>query len=396
MDVDPAQQDGRPERESGPRAWVVLAMTLAVAGLLVGGGLFLAGRLGTDSADEGAPATVAPLGTAAAAPASANRRFERTAESGITLRVYSTDEIQDFGMGFEADDLPAKCRAAGMVQATAIGAAAVTTTQSILTEEAPERGNVGFGVGGVIEGEPILALVLQTPPDVTAVGVSTAAGGIDSMTPVDGISALAVPAPEALAQMFSGLGGGVNGADPWSGVLVELRRADGSTTKLQGEQLQMGVGLWNDPDCVQQFEPEPGPTVTLPPPTLPEGTGELPPDPAAAEAEIRAAFDAAYTPGAAADRRRLEVIDDPSGIQFMIDRVRSDPNGIELDPTELEIGTIGFLTAVEASFLYEIELPDGRRDEYVFGRARFVDGAWKITRATVCNDWEKVFTNCGP
>lgn len=400
--VDEHGFEGRTERQSGPRTGLVLGLTALIVGVL-GGGAFAASRfVGGDDDGPAGPATTAAEPELAAADEidSPTKLFQRTTEGGVDLRVFRSDQAPMWGMPGENfdDERPAFCRPSGTVQATAIGAAAVVSSQATITEDPGEQGNVGFSVGGVIEDEPLLVFVIQVPAGTAAVGASSAGGGRDSMTPVDGIAALVVPAPEALAAMWSGIGGVAFNGDPWQGILVEFQHDDGSTTRLSGDDLNSGLSMsFNDPICWEQPPLDPdAPVVTIPPPTLPPGNGELPPDPAAARTEIRAAMDAVYRPGPANDERRVQLIDDPSGVQFMLDRLRDDPNGREIDADHFEVLEIGFLTAVEASFFYELRMDDYMDWGLQYGRARFIDGAWKITRATLCNDYSKTNNSCGP
>jgi hypothetical protein len=161
------------------------------------------------------------------------------------------------------------------------------------------------------------------------------------------------------------------------------------------EQLVQGPALWADPQC-QDIEIAPPPEVDLstPPGSLPAGTGRLPADPSAARQEIEAAMRTVYAMGGAGDAARLARIDDPGGVQFALDRLR------ELRGGEPQIGAIAihdlvFLTDVEASYFYAITL-DGEPRPLQYGRARLVDGAWKITRATFCQDLLTLGWDCGP
>ncbi len=393
--------EGRTERQTGPRAGLVVGLTALLIAVVGGGGYAATRLLSDDSGDAAAPATTTPGPAVAEAEAvdSPTKLFQRTTEGGVDLRVFRSDQAPMWGpgQGFE-DDRPAFCTPTGTVQATAIGDAAVVTSSTMITEEPGERGNVGFSVGGLIEEEPLLVFTVQAPAGTVAVGASSIGGGSDTMEPVEGIAALVVPAPEDLAQMWGGFAPGPVNGNPWQGILLEFQHADGSTSRVTGEELNTGLlQSFNDPVCWEQPPIDPdAPVVTIPPPTLPPGTGELPPDPSAARTEIRAAMEAVYRPGPANDERRVALIDDPSGVQFMLDRLRDDPNGREIDADHFEVLEIGFLTAVEASFFYELRMDDYYDWGMQYGRARFIDGVWKITRATICNDYSKTGNSCGP
>lgn len=400
--ADPhAPLEGRTERESGPRTVVVLGLSAVLLAALAGVGIVAAREFGADEAEAPATTLAAEPELAEAEVAdSPTKLFDRVTDAGVSLRVFRSDDVPQWGPwnapGFE-DERPESCRQVGTVQATAIGDAAVVTSQTPLSADPGDTGNVSFGVGGLIEDEPLLVFTVQVPTGTVAVGASAAGGGRDSMEPVDGVAALVIDAPEALAEMWSGMAV-QPAADPWQGIVLEFRTGSGDTTRLTGTELNSGMLMsFNDPACWEQPPVDPdAPVVTIPPPTLPPGNGELPEDPDAAATAIRAALDAVYAPGPRRDAARVAAIDDPSGVQFMLDRVRDDPNGREIEPDHLELVEVGFLSAVEASFFYEL------RDDSVmdfgqqYGRARFIDGAWKITRATFCHDYERIGAGCGP
>ncbi len=104
-----------------------------------------------------------------------------------------------------------------------------------------------------------------------------------------------------------------------------------------------------------------------------------------------------YAAGDAADPGRIDLLDDPSGVQFALDHVREFDTDMRLDKMQLEFGDLVFLTDVEASFLYTVTIGDhGEIYYFQFGRARLIDGRWKVTRATYCQDIAHVGWNCGP
>ncbi len=54
-----------------------------------------------------------------------------------------------------------------------------------------------------------------------------------------------------------------------------------------------------------------------------------------------------------------------------------------------------FLSAVEAAFDYELRGLGVDHDE-LFGRARLVDGTWRLTRGTICRDLRDAGIECPP
>lgn len=369
---------------------VVIVSVLVAVGLVAGLG-FAVTRILAD--DEGSGVAVRERDVGAAADDEGPRKvLERTTEHGIELRVHVTDDVGLFG-GFEGEGRPGWCEITGMLQATAVAPEAVATTQVPLTRQAPRNGNIALLAGGMIEGAPLWGVLAQVGPDVVAVNARGVNGAADSMEPVGGVVALAMPAPDDLEDIFNQFGAPRDaGADE---LAVQLERADGTTTFVTMEQLVQGPALWADPQC-QDIEIAPPPEVDLstPPGSLPAGTGRLPADPSAARQEIEAAMRTVYAMGGAGDASRLARIDDPGGVQFALDRLR------ELRGGEPQIGAIAihdlvFLTDVEASYFYAITL-DGEPRPLQYGRARLVDGAWKITRATFCQDLLTLGWDCGP
>jgi len=122
---------------------------------------------------------------------------------------------------------------------------------------------------GIAEQAPIGVVVVQVGVDVAEVRATFPDGSVDSMAPVEGAAALAMP-----------------GAFSWEdSVTVDAVGADGAVlaTETAGGMYGMG-GVWGRPEC----QPPPPP-----PPTLPEA-GEQPEDPAAAEAGVRAAVETVF------------------------------------------------------------------------------------------------------
>jgi hypothetical protein len=318
--------------------------------------------------------------------------LERTTDHGIELRVHVTDDVGLFG-GIEGEGRPAWCEITGMLQATAVAPEAVATTQVPLTRQAPRNGNIALLAGGMIEGAPLWGILAQVGPDVVAVNARGANGTADSMEPVGGVVALAMPAPDDLEDIFDQFGAPRRAeADE---LAVQLERADGTTTFVTMEQLVQGPALWADPQCQEiEIAPPPAVDVTTPPGSLPARTGRQPADPTAARQEIEAAMQTVYATGAAGDAARLERIDDPGGVQFALDKLRELRGG---DPHvgAVVIHDLVFLTDVEASYFYAITLDDQPRP-LQYGRARLVDGAWKVTRATFCQDLLTLGWDCGP
>lgn len=222
-----------------------------------------------------------------------------------------------------------------------------------------------YQVLGVAEQAPIGVVVVQVSGDIAEVRATFADGSVDSMAPVEGAVALAMP-----------------GAFSWEdSVTVDAVGADGAVvaTETAGGPFGM-VGVWDHPEC----QPPPPP-----PPELPEA-GEQPADPAAAESGVRTAIETVFaTDGverteeeAAAYRdEKLALIDDTEGVEDAMNQLGEAYPGIVVTPA---VTDLVFRAPDRATVLFSLETSitdfDNRLGELVL-----VDGTWKVTRATVCD-----------
>ena len=382
------------EGRHGPRAWAVVVGTLAAAVVAVGA-VVAVNRWVTPSSKE---ATVETTTTAVdkievelIGNGSANKVVDRTTEAGIKVRVHITDDPNIFGFPQVDTKAPEWCQVISTAMVSAVSADAIAQTQLPITKAPGPKGSVSQFWGGQLEGSPLFGVIVQVAEDVTLVRGAIAGGGNDEMTPIKGLAALAMaaPPPAKNANPFD---------PPQANPSIDLIRADGSSTRVTRDALNNGPAIWSDPECQQAFNPENfEPPPPPDPPKLPPASGLTPPDPAAATAEIHEVMRTIYDKGKLADPNRIELIDDPGGIQFALDHVREFDTDKRLDKFKLEFGDLVFLNDVEASFLYTITIGDqGEIYYHQFGRARLIDGRWKITRATYCQDIAHVGWNCGP
>ncbi len=125
---------------------------------------------------------------------------------------------------------------------------------------------------------------------------------------------------------------------------------------------------------------------------LPEPGVEQPADPAAARAEIETTFGSLYGPrNPDAD----QLIDDPYGLDIARQQVDANGFGDDAEGASVEIHDVVFPTATDAVFLYTLSTPVTEFPDQI-GRARLIDGVWKITRATLCQDMAKAGATCPP
>ena len=222
-----------------------------------------------------------------------------------------------------------------------------------------------YQVLGVAEQAPIGVVVVQVSGDVAEVRATFADGSVDSMAPVDGAVALAMP-----------------GAFGWEdSVTVDAVGADGTVvaTDTAGGPFGMG-GVWDRPEC----QPPPPP-----PPELPEA-GEQPEDPAAAEVGVRTAIETVFTSDgverteeeAAAYRdAKLALIDDTNGVDAAMMKLGEAYPGIVVTPT---VTDLVFRAPDRATVLYSLDTSITDFDNRL-GEVVLVDGTWKVTRSTFCD-----------
>jgi hypothetical protein len=258
----------------------------------------------------------------------------------------------------------------------------------------------------MIEGAPMILVVADVPAGVTRALLSHPGGGADWMEPIDGIAALAIELPAADP-------GDEERGNPEFGpfgpfgpdmklIGVEFLHKDGTTSRLSMDDLFRGPPVWASQEC-NDFSGEGdfgvATTAVFEPPELelPDAGPEQPLDPAAERAAIEAVVTRLYT-GIDDDATLFETVDDASGLDLLMDEVLERPDGDEFLEMEPEITDLVFFSPIEASFIYTSGLSlhndpvMGKLPQ--FGRARLVDGVWKVTRSTICQDIQKIGTPC--
>ena len=403
---EPLRDDGsaRPSTD-GPPAWIILLVTAVVAALVVGGIIgFRAWRGDGDEPEAAAPVVAAPS-TTAEPDVPERRLFTRETDTGIEVRVdlgVPAGVVGDLGMG---EGAPAFCQVVDQATATAISNDEVLQGWLPLTEAAPPDPAptmlgtmMGFGATGM------LGLVVQLDDDAVNARLSTP-GRIDEMEPVEGIAALVVTMPaqpdapgadNSVVDDFPGR----FGLPQLDDVTLSVNYADGRVRHVRGDDLTMGPMIWRgDPECFggppevgppETFSEEDNPfNVRLPPP------GEQPTDPAAGRAAIEAAMSTLY--GAGDDVDVLILVDDPFAIRETFDRIGDLDIGADWADVEVVVEELVFLSPVEAAFEYTVRVEAFFTRDEQFGRARLVDGTWRVGRGTICRDLQESFaTTCPP
>jgi len=405
----------------------VLALT-AVAAVLVAG-VFVGWRMWRgDDADDAAPAAAPPSSSVpqtTAVPDDGAEMIRRTTDAGVELRM----QLNNFNGGgrviangdigeavapttvagddpaggpddpndVDGNGRPDFCDPVGDLAAWAITDDVVLQGSAPWTEGAiPELWpSLMFGGMGEVD---FLAVVMQVDADVRSVRLTSPSGAVDEMEPVGGAVVLAVPSREGDGDI------GMMGGDPdaFDGYQLVAQNADGTARRADWDVIQQGHPAWGGPGpCNQGMEGEiivdsevidTVPATTMP--DLPSAGDEQPADPVAAQAQVEANFDSLYgNPDDDVDRS--DIIDDASGLDVVRDQVEDNGFGDEAESATVTIQELVFTSPEEAVFEYTLTTSAANFPGQL-GRARLLDGTWKITRGTLCQDLAKAGATCPP
>lgn len=298
--------------------------------------------------------------------------FERTTETGLTLRAHLGELWPNDAFGYGADGWtpPSGCFQSGELR-IAIAGNGIIDVGSVGWYEEPFNGQaVSWVPLGSSDGQPMWVVVVQAPPGTTEVTVIFEDGGQDTAVPQDGVAVLAVPNTNPPTEQyvvqtpvfdvtFTG------GADPASLGSDELNN-------------------WDNPGFAAACSP--------PPPALPN-PGEQPADPATAEAEVVALMNGLYgedrEPGSGST-----FLEDDTGVAEAREQVAEGGFSGEADTAKAVVEELVFTDPDETWFRYRVETSGtGLSDRY--GIAVLIDGTWLITRNTVCQDLSMAGGDCG-
>jgi hypothetical protein len=305
--------------------------------------------------------------------------FERTTDVGFELRaqlgqIWDEAVQDDWGAG---DWRPAPwCFESGQLRVSIAGNGVVDVGGVPWYAEPFKGRSVSWLQLGGTDGSPQWVVVTQSPPGATNVRVTFADGTIDSVAPQGGIAVLTAPGEPAIPVTE---GGYTYYRDPTPSFEVTFEGGAEPTTI--GSD---GVGTWDDPEFRESCTP--------PPPPLPEPGGQ-PADPAAGEAEIRAAMSSLYGAIGSGDVES-GLIDDPTGVADAREQVQAGGYADDAAGASATIDELVFTAPDEAWFRYSIDTPGNDFDNR-YGIAVLIDGVWKITRATVCQDLLLAGGDCG-
>jgi len=304
--------------------------------------------------------------------------FDRTTESGFTLRAHLGQTWEQEQGVPEGEWRPAPwCYESGQMR-VALGGNGVIDVGSVPWYREPYQGRaVSWVTLGNPDGQPTWVFVVQVPTDTENVVVTLETGETDATAPQNGIAVLAVPglAPTVVAE----------GPERYwvdNAPVFSLEVQGGAAAGVVNSD---GVGNWDDPEFRKACTP--------PPPPLP-APGEQPADPAASEAEIRDVMTRLYgITGTDDDGSGL--LDDPTGVAEARQQVEEGGFADDAAAATATIDELVFTAPDEAWFRYSIDTP-GIDFDNRYGIAVLVDGAWKITRSTICQDLSLAGGDCGP
>lgn len=298
---------------------------------------------------------------------------ERVTPSGATVRVSSYGYFGYEGEYAAVDPAsswaPAPwCFPSGELR-VALSAAGVIDVGYASWFDEPYRGLAVYAFDlGRADGAPWQVLVVQPPAGANAVTATFPDGASDQAAVANGVAVLAVPGDR----------------DPTTAVLDLAGVSDADAAQVGVSDLLGRV----DDEYHTSCNPPPPPPPPLPP------AGEQPADPAAAEAQLRDVLAALFNSEQDLEQR-LAFVDDTTGLADAFEQVATGPFADVAGTAVHTVQELVFTSPTEAWFRYSIDTSiTGFANRY--GRAVLVDGQWKITRQTVCQDLALATATCTP
>jgi hypothetical protein len=282
-----------------------------------------------------------------------------------------------------------------------------------------------FGANG--EGSPVEWIIAQASDRVAKVRMTFLDGATDEMAPVQGAVILAAPSDPAKTggtlEAFDA-GGTLVGHAPIPVLAMlsgqasssgTLHRVEGSSSSSDGSTNSFSIedsssassgsgssrasssvsgsssssssaGTTPSDPCDAAAGPAPAaPTPTTTPPSLPS-PGAQPADPAAARLEIERAFTTSYDGGVGDSPEKQAVVEDPTVLAHALEQINQGPYAGHVADSDAKVNDVVFTSPTEATVRYEIDIVNYTSFTGRIGQAKLIDGRWKITRATTCND----------
>ncbi|NND75030.1 MAG: hypothetical protein HKN44_08490 [Ilumatobacter sp.] len=304
--------------------------------------------------------------------------FERTTDFGVTVRAHLGElwhEPYDQYAPAGEWQPPAWCFESGQVRLAVSGNGLIDVGGVSWYTEPFKGRSISWVTLGRADRAPHRLVFVQAPADATRVTATFGDGSVDSVAPQNGVAVLVVPGEPPTTVHDEG-------DYTWIEEVPDFEVTfDGGAEAVT--VAGTGVGTWDDPEFQASCTP--------PPPALPD-PGEQPADPEAAEAEITELMSAMY--GGAGVGEFFDRLDDPTGVEQALEQVSEGGFQEAAASAQAVVEELVFTDPATAWFRYRIETSSIDLAER-YGIAVQIDGIWKITRDTVCQDLSMAGGSCG-
>jgi hypothetical protein len=298
--------------------------------------------------------------------------------NGTKIRVFRAAVAPPTGIGPPWWTPPGYCFPNGVVQADVsnddmVGIAFGSTFAEL-------RDNLVGGalsIVGTSEGAPKWIVIAQAPAGAKKVRASFPGGATDEVEPIDGVAVLigdAQVAPDDYEEMYQSQ--------------AQLEAFDGAGASLGAGTANFGgMGAYASEDA--------GGSACMAPQTLPPPGEEQPADVAAARQAVEAAFLLAHGAHDESQEQMMSAIDDPTNFPEYWNELTNGTFKEQVAAAVIGIDEVVFMSATRAAVRYHWDVPGyGTSFHNRFGEMVFVDGAWKVTRASMCQDFALAGTIC--
>jgi hypothetical protein len=128
---------------------------------------------------------------------------------------------------------------------------------------------------------------------------------------------------------------------------------------------------------------------------LPPPGAEQPADVPAARQAVTDSFLLAHGAHDEAQEQMMSAIDDPTDFPEYWNELATGTFKEQVDAAVIGVDDIVFMSATRAAVKYHWDVPGyGSSFHNRFGEVVLVDGVWKVTRATMCQDFALAGTMC--
>jgi hypothetical protein len=228
-------------------------------------------------------------------------------------------------------------------------------------------------LAGQAEQAPTWIVVAQAVGGAARVRATFPGGTTDEMEPVDGIAVL-------VGRVASDPG------DDWYAQSAQLEAFDAGGTPLGTTTTSSEVFGWGDSEAM---------AACTAPQELPPPGAEQPPDVTAARQAVIDSFLRARGANDETQEQMMSAIDDPTGFPELWNQLASGPFKEQVDAAVIGVDDVVFQSATRAAVKYHWDVPGyGSSFHNRFGEVVLVEGAWKVTRDTMCRDFSLAGVTC--